>query len=86
MDIISDINKLRTRVRHGVKEELLKFVRLGGIGRVRARKLFIHGIKTIEQLRKIPLATLSFILGPKIAKKVKDQLAIDEKQKSLKDL
>lgn len=86
MNIISNINKLRTRVRYGVKEELLKFVRLEGIGRVRARKLFMHGIRTIDQLRKIPSATLSFILGPKIAKKVKDQLVINEKQKSLKDL
>lgn len=86
MDVLGYLKKLRVRLRSGVKEELLKFVRLKGIGRVRARKIFNHGIKSIEQLRKIPLATLSFIVGPKIAKRIKEQISKEETQKSIGEL
>lgn len=88
MNILKKIKKLRIRTKYGIKEELIPLIRIEGIGKVRARKLYNHGIKTIEQLRKIPLATLSIILGPKIAEKVK-KIVGDENllnQKILKDL
>ncbi|MEM5820285.1 MAG: DEAD/DEAH box helicase [Candidatus Aenigmatarchaeota archaeon] len=88
LEILKKIKKLRIRVKYGIKEELIPLIRIEGIGKVRARKLYNYGIKTIEQLRKIPLATLSLILGPKIAEKVKNIVG-DEKllnQKILKDL
>jgi len=79
---------LRIRTKYGIKEELIPLIRIEGIGKVRARKLYNHGIRTIEQLRKIPLATLSIILGPKVAENVK-RIVGDENllnQKILKDL
>lgn len=88
LEILKKIKKLRIRVKYGIKEELIPLIRIEGIGKIRARKLYNYGIKTIEQLRKIPLATLSLILGPKIAEKVKNIVG-DEKllnQKILKDL
>ncbi len=63
----------RVRLRYGIKDELLDLVRLEQIGRVRARKLFNNGIKTIEDIRKNP-EKVSILLGREIAKKVYSQL------------
>jgi len=72
--ILKDIRKVRLRVKHGVREELLPLIKLRGIGRVRARRLFSSNLKTLDSLRKVPEETLSRILGPKTAREVKDQL------------
>ena len=82
-EAVKCFKKLMLRIRYGVKEELLPFVRLEGIGRKKARKLYNAGIKTLSKLRKIPFETLSFMIGPKTAQKVKQQLTKEEKQKSL---
>lgn len=42
---------LRRRIKHGVKGELLELCKLRGIGRVRARRLYNAGIKTIEEFK-----------------------------------
>jgi helicase len=86
MNILKEIKKLRIRVKYGIKEELLPLIRLEGIGRARARKLYNHGIKSIEILRKIPIQTLSLIIGPKIAEKIKEQVSKEDlNQKILKE-
>ena len=48
---ISIIRNLQRRVKYGVKEELLELVAVEGIGRIRARQLFNHGIHTRSDLR-----------------------------------
>lgn len=45
------IEDLRFRVHYGVREELLNVCRLKGVGRIRARQLFAHGIKTLSDLK-----------------------------------
>jgi len=55
-DLLDELGTLRKRIVYGIKEELAELVQIRGIGRIRARKLFDHGIKNIEDLRKIPLA------------------------------
>jgi helicase len=86
MNVLREIKKLRIRVKYGIKEELLPLIRLEGIGRARARKLYNHGIKSIEILRKIPIQTLSLIIGPKIAEKIKEQVSNEDlNQKILKE-
>ena len=86
MNVLREIKKLRIRVKYGIKEELLPLIRLEGIGRARARKLYNHGIKSIEILRKIPIQTLSLIVGPKIAEKIKEQVSKEDlNQKILKE-
>ncbi|MEM4702847.1 MAG: DEAD/DEAH box helicase [Archaeoglobaceae archaeon] len=45
-----NIPKLSTRIKYGVREELLELISLPGIGRMRARKLFNAGIKSISDL------------------------------------
>ena len=73
---ISDILKIQKRLKFGVKEELLSLLRLKGIGRVRARKLFDNRLKDFGDLKKVDALTLSQILGPNMAKSVKEQLGI----------
>lgn len=63
---------LSTRVSYGVKEELLDLVRVRGIGRVRARILYDHGIKTVEELASVDPNKLANLrsFGPKIAHEI----------------
>jgi helicase len=73
-DLLRDIRKTRLRVKYGILEELLPLVRLRGIGRVRARMLFGSNLRSLADLRKVPLESLSRVIGPKVAKDVKEQL------------
>jgi len=75
-DLISKIWKIRQRVKHGVKEELLELVRLKGIGRVRARILYRYGFKSIFDLQKATTKELLSLplIGPEIVKNIKKQI------------
>lgn len=70
-----EISRLRLRVKHGIREELLELVSLKGIGRVRARKLYIR-FKTLEELRKASLKDIASVpmIGEKLAASIKAQL------------
>ncbi|MBF0532685.1 MAG: DEAD/DEAH box helicase [Candidatus Omnitrophica bacterium] len=72
-----DLNDLKTRVRYGVKEELLDVVQLKGVGRVRARNLFAAGIKKITDLKHISAAELAKIpaIGSALAQDILTQSA-----------
>ena len=75
-DLLEELGDLRKRVVYGIREELLDLVRVKGIGRVRARILFKHGIKNLDDLRKIPVNKLAEIdkIGSTIADNVKAEL------------
>ncbi len=45
------INDLRTRIRYGIKEELLEIVQLKGVGRIRSRILFKNGFMKLKDLQ-----------------------------------
>ena len=62
-------NKLRLRVKNGVKEELLKLIMLKGIGRARARKLYDSGIKDFLSIKQNEENVVK-ILGQKVAKQI----------------
>jgi len=47
---------------------------LRGVGRARARILFSNGLRKLEDLRKIPLESLERIIGPKVAREIKEQI------------
>lgn len=85
-DYLRYLSKLRVRIKKGVKEELLPLVVLEGLGRVRARKLYNYGIKTIKDLKEIPIETLSKILGESVAKNIKKQVEEDEREEKQKTL
>ncbi|MBN1432270.1 MAG: ATP-dependent DNA helicase [Methanomicrobiaceae archaeon] len=61
------------RVQHGIKRELLPLVRLKGIGRVRARRLFNNNILSPEDLTAAGFDRVAAIVGRKIARQIMDQ-------------
>ncbi len=72
------LDKLSIRLEYGVKEDALELVKLQGIGRVRARTLINHGIRTLEDLAKTPPSVLEKLpgFGPRIVKSIYEQLEI----------
>ena len=76
MDLIEEIEILRQRIRYGIKEELADLVKVKGIGRVRARRLYKAGIKTRENLAKTSVNQLAVIdkIGLTVANNIKSEL------------
>ncbi|MFH1787142.1 MAG: DEAD/DEAH box helicase [archaeon] len=68
------VRRLRTRLSYGVKEELSLLVRVRGIGRVRARRLFSAGIKKPSDLNSRNCTKVSNLLGKKTAEKIYSDL------------
>jgi helicase len=68
--------EVRQRVEKGVKKELLPLVKLEGIGRVRGRIMYNSGYKTIEDIKRAPIENLTNLplIGPRLAKKIKEQV------------
>jgi helicase len=81
-EMIKEVIKIRLRLKHGAKEELLPLLKLENIGRVRARKLFNAGIKDIRAVKKASAADLTQLLGNKIALSIKEQ--VGQKVKEIK--
>ena len=75
-DLLKLVKQLRTRVQNGVKEELVQLVQLEGIGRIRARMLFNNGFKTLADLRRADLSSLTAVptIGVAVARKSKEQV------------
>jgi ATP-dependent DNA helicase len=75
-DLLPELYNLRTRIRYGVKEELLPLVALEGVGRVRARTLYAAGLTDIGKIAKAAQSKLASIpkIGPAVAEKLKEQL------------
>lgn len=72
--LLKELKKLRVRVQYGVREELLTLLRLDGVGRVRARRLYRAGLRDIGDVKKADVALLSRIVGQKTALRIKKQL------------
>lgn len=80
-ELINELNKLRLRLKHGVKDELIPLIRLKQIGRVRARKLFNNGYKSVNSLKKADINELARLVGKSIAIKLKKQLTGEDFEK-----
>lgn len=70
------VEHLRSRVKYGIKEELLKLTALKGVGRVRARKLFEAGFTSPSELKSLDIETLAAVetIGKTIAREILDQV------------
>jgi helicase len=75
-DLLPEITKLRLRIKHGIKSELISLIRLEGIGRIRARALYKAGITNVNEIDNISESKLGSIpkIGVKLAKKLKNQI------------
>ena len=69
-----DLEKLRIRLKHGIKEELLSLVKYDQIGRVRARKLYDNGVRDKESIREVGFEKMKKLIGKRTAKKLKKQV------------
>jgi helicase len=76
VDLLDELDILRKRIGYGIREELIELVKIKGIGRIRARKLFKHGIKNLDDLSEIPVKKLAEIdkIGSTLADNIKSQL------------
>ena len=61
-------------MKNGIRRELLPLVRLRGIGRVRARRLFNHGITTPDAIISSGISEVTRILGRGVAEQIFAQL------------
>ncbi|MDD1768096.1 MAG: helix-hairpin-helix domain-containing protein, partial [Methanomassiliicoccales archaeon] len=70
------LTEMMTRVRYGVRRELLDLVKLRGVGRVRARILFDRGFKTLDDIRIAEETVLARLpkIGEALAKNIKVQV------------
>ncbi len=76
VDLLDELENLRKRIIYGIREDLLDLVKIKGIGRIRARVLYKHGIRTLDDLTNISMNKLSEIdkIGPVIAANIKSEL------------
>ena len=72
-DLLEELDELRRRVKYGIKSDLTDLVRVKGIGRVRARRLYKNGIKSAADLRRTSVTKLAKIdkIGSKLANTIK---------------
>jgi helicase len=61
-------------MKNGTRRELLPLIRLRGIGRVRARRLFTNGMKTPDDILARGIEEVTKILGLGVAEQIFDQL------------
>ncbi|MHA2424348.1 MAG: DEAD/DEAH box helicase [Candidatus Thorarchaeota archaeon] len=75
------LHNLRSRLRYGVRSDILELVGLRGVGRVRGRMLHNHNLVNLPDLYKVPIEELARIptIGTAIAGSIKKQLGIDTK-------
>lgn len=76
--LIKELYRVRTRLKYGAKEELLPLLKLEGIGKIRARKMFTAGLKDIGDVRKASIEKLADILGKAVAANVKKQVGTND--------
>jgi helicase len=69
-------SELVERISKGIKKELLPIVRLEGVGRVRGRIMYNAGYQTIEDIKRASIEDLTNLplVGPRLAKKIKEQV------------
>lgn len=73
-------SRLRIRLQYGAKEELLPLLKFKDIGRVRARMLYNAGVRSIKDVKSASLGLLAGIVGPSIAKSLKEQVGMENKE------
>ncbi|MHA1942918.1 MAG: DEAD/DEAH box helicase [Candidatus Thorarchaeota archaeon] len=83
-DHIPPLHNLRSRLRYGVKSNILELVSLRGVGRIRGRMLHNHGFTNLAELYKVPIEELARIptIGSSIAESIKKQLGVDVKPRT----
>jgi helicase len=82
---IPSLRGLRSRLKYGVRSDILELVNLRGIGRIRGRMLHNQGLFNLTELYQIPIEELARIptIGTTIAESIKKQLGAEVKSTSI---
>ncbi len=82
---IKEYSNLLLRIKYGVKQELVCLVELKNIGRVRARRLYNSGIKTVQDIKNNPDKFITIIgkYGFETLKELKIEYSEDTENKKL---
>jgi len=75
------VGTMETRMKYGVKPELLPLVSLRGIGRVRARRLFNQGITTPQAVLAAGPEGLTPLLGRAVAAQVIAEISLGRRRR-----
>ena len=78
---IPSLRGLSSRLKYGVRSDILELVGLRGIGRVRGRMLHNQGLFNLTELYQVPIEELARIptIGTSIAESIKKQLGVEVK-------
>ncbi|MGY5871106.1 MAG: DEAD/DEAH box helicase [Candidatus Thorarchaeota archaeon] len=78
---IPSLRELRSRLKYGVRADILELVGLRGIGRIRGRMLHNQGLQNLAELYQVPIEELARIptIGTSIAESIKKQLGVEVK-------
>ncbi|MCC6009380.1 MAG: DEAD/DEAH box helicase [Fervidicoccaceae archaeon] len=61
--VAQKLETIEIRLRYGVKEDIIELLAIPGVGRVRARRLYLAGFRTIEDIAKATPSQLKKIEG-----------------------
>nr|WP_321498914.1 ATP-dependent DNA helicase [uncultured Methanolobus sp.] len=75
-DISSHVALLEKRIHYGASSDLIELVSIRGIGRVRARKLYDSGLRTVQAIKSSDIGAVSELIGPKTARKLFEELGL----------
>jgi len=70
LEVKDDALILEKRIHYGAQRDLMELVMIRDIGRVRARKLYSAGFKTINDLKKADVVVIAKLIGSKTASKL----------------
>ena len=75
-EYVKNLRNMLTRVRYGVRKELMELVSFKGVGRVKARILYDRGIRGRDDVVRTDINDIASIpgIGPALAKKLKEQV------------
>lgn len=74
--VVKRLREMLTRVRYGIRSELIELVSMRGVGRARARSLYDHMVKTRDDIARIDVNALAAIpsIGNALAHKLKEEV------------
>lgn len=71
------LSDLTVRLQYGASVQLLPLLKIRGIGRVRARRLYDGGFRSKESFNPADFSVVAGLIGPKIAEKIYREIGID---------
>ena len=76
---VKNLYELQSRMKYGIRAELMELVGLRGVGRVRSRMLYNHGLKNLSDLYNVEQEKLGQVpaIGTALALSIKKQLGIE---------